>query len=81
MKIPRLSVPEVRRRWRRSAVLVSWFAISIVMLFFPMDAKAFKAETHVWVAQQVLNDLQEDLEDGSPLKSEVKFSNIQLTLP
>jgi len=30
------------------------------MLLLPVDAYAFKVETHVWVGQQVINDLEDD---------------------
>jgi Bacterial pre-peptidase C-terminal domain/Zinc dependent phospholipase C len=38
---------------------VSFVLCTVNLLFFPLTAAAFKVGTHVWVAQQVLNDLDD----------------------
>lgn len=39
------------------AITCCMFAVSL--LVFPLTASAYKVGTHVWVAQQVLNDLDD----------------------
>jgi hypothetical protein len=39
--------------------IISWLALAIVFLI-ATDAQAFKVDIHVWVGQQVINDLEDD---------------------
>mgnify|MGYP000087220943 CR=1 FL=1 len=39
---------------------VIYIAFISGLFILPLNANAFKVKTHVWVAQQVINDLQDD---------------------
>jgi hypothetical protein len=53
----------------RSRSVAAAFAVSFVIAFTPAPARAFKIDTHVWTAMQVLDDLWPDcrLSFGPPL--------------
>ena len=36
------------------------YVVSILIMFIPLTSSAFKLDTHMWVGQQVINDLADD---------------------
>ena len=61
MKHGRTINKEIFVQTKKLATLVFWeFIVAFIITGLAMPALAFKVSTHVWIGQQVINDLEDD---------------------